>query len=183
MTSPAGKPLLPSPESLEKLTPLSVLRKMPPLPPPAGVNWFAAATIVAPRAATPEIVRPASDTAPGVGPAALPMDAQLAPPSTVLSNPTGGPPAPPKELELPVPATRVLLVASVGSRSSAPIDSEPSVSVSGVQTGSAEVAFVVFQTPPLTAPIHRVAGSTGWATTVCTAPTTGLLTGAGMPSI
>ncbi len=52
-----------------------------------------------------------------------------------------------------MPAIRVWPVPSVGSNSRAPIDSEDSKSVNGVQLGLALVALIVFQMPPLTAPI------------------------------
>ena len=45
-----------------------------------------------------------------------------------------------------------MFVPSVGSNSSAPIESDVSVSVSGVHMGLAAVALVVFQTPPLAPP-------------------------------
>ena len=46
----------------------------------------------------------------------------------------------------------VLNVGSLKSNESAPIDCEVTLSVRGVQFGEAAVAFVVFQTPPLTEP-------------------------------
>ena len=81
----------------------------------------------------------------------------------------------PNELTRPIPATRTVLVATVGSSSSAPMDRPACWSVSGVQVGDAAVALKVRQMPPLTEPTQRMFGSLGWATTVCTAPATSLL--------
>src|SRR5262245_64560409 len=104
---------------------------------------FAAASSVAPRAATPEMFCTRSGWLIGV---------QLSPPSVVRSSPVRGPPLRPKLLYRPIPATSVRLVASVGSNSNAPIESDGRLSVNGVQLGIAAVALLVLQTPPLTAP-------------------------------
>src|SRR4051794_39633510 len=86
---------------------------------------------------------------------ALPTTLQFVPPSVVRITPMRAPPCPPSELVLPMPATSVLLVASVGSNSTLPIDSEPRESVWGVHVGADTVAFVVFHIPPFTIPTYK----------------------------
>src|SRR3954467_6246935 len=108
--------------------------------------------MVFPRGATATISRPVK---------LLFNVVQVAPPSVVFSSPVYEPPSKPSLLKVPTPATSVLLVASVGSNLSAPIESDPCWSVSGVQVGLAAVALVVFQIPPFTAATYTVLGSVG----------------------
>src|SRR6266571_2972586 len=70
--SPAGRPETPSPESLKKETPPSLLRQMPPPVP------CVATTRICPRAARPRTSRPARPA---------PVLVQLAPPSVVRIRP------------------------------------------------------------------------------------------------
>src|SRR5262245_31152539 len=74
-----------------------------------------------------------------------------------------------------MPATSVRLVASVGSNSNAPIESDGKLSLNGVQLGLAAVALFVLQTPLLTPPTYRMFASVGCAATVWIAPTTSSL--------
>src|SRR6266851_2333763 len=74
-----------------------------------------------------------------------------------------------------MPATGVLLVLSVGSSASAPMEAAMPLR-SGVQCGLgglAVLASVVFQMPPLTVPIHIVFGALDRVTIAETAPATG----------
>src|SRR5688572_19267664 len=127
-----------------------------------------------PRAATPEAFLPTSVPPPS-------RRAQVVPPLVVRRRPIRAPPALPKLLDRPIPATSVLPLASVGSNWSAsrPMESEPRASLWAVQTGWAAVALAVRQTPPFTAPRKRMSGLVGCAARALTAPVTGLL---GMPS-
>jgi hypothetical protein len=122
-------------------------------------------TRVLPRAATPETFFPTSTPPPLIA-------VQVAPPLVLRRRPVRAPPVEPKLLNRPMPATSVLRGGSVGSRSRAPIELEAWSSVSRVHLGFCDVAFVIFQTPPLTAPTYRVPAALGWATTVWIAPTT-----------
>src|SRR5215472_13835125 len=128
-----------------------------------------AATMTLPRATTPVTSSPSS------GPA--PRDFQVAPPSTDRRRPVWWLPTLPKLLVSAMPATSVLLVASVGSSVSAPMDTWGPRSSSGTQCGLGGLelnASVVFQTPPLTVPTHKVPGWVGCWTTASMAPATGL---------
>jgi len=117
-----------------------VLRNSPMPPPPQ--SQLAVTTNVEPRAAAPLRLSPSSKTSV--------IGVHEAPPSVVRSNPRNGPQMA-KLLTAPWAATSVWWVGSVGSNSSAPMD-EGMASVSGIHDGSAAVAFVVFQIPPLTLP-------------------------------
>ena len=69
----------------------------------------------------------------------------------------------------PVPAIKVLRVASVGSKARLAIESVACLSVRGVQVVP---PFVVFQIPPPGVPTNKVLTSTGSTTTGPTAPAT-----------
>jgi hypothetical protein len=83
----------------------------------------------------------------------LPKTVQVFPPSVDRITPMSKPPRAAKLLVRALPAMSVCREISVGSNSSAPIESDGRLSVNGVHVGFAAVAFNVLQTPPLTAPM------------------------------
>ena len=130
-----------------------MLRKIPMLPQTKLSARFTAATIVAPRAARPEMFFPISSA----GVSAV----QFVPPLVVRNIPFRAPPSHGKLLNRPKPATSVLCVPSEESSVSAPIESERKSSPIGVHAGLAAVALVVFQTPPFAAPIQTMSAFSG----------------------
>src|SRR6266536_3492734 len=102
-----------------------------------------------------------------------PRGVQWSPPSVVRRMPSSGPPSPENELVVPMPATSVFALGSVGSSATAPIDRLAWKSVSGVHDGELDEAFVVFQTPPFTEPIQITLGSSGFTANELIAPDQG----------
>src|SRR6185295_593223 len=166
--TPVGRPVaVPSPnETWVKVAPPSVERKTPTLVKLKSSAKSTEAIRVLPRTATPEKSFPTSVPPPSIG-------VQRMPPVVLLSRPVRRPPASPKLLQRPIPATSVFRAGSVGSRSSAPIEIDAWSSVVRSQFGFAAVALWVTQMPPFTAPTQRMFGFVGWATTVWIAPTIG----------
>jgi hypothetical protein len=161
LVTPPGSPVAePLPVAIcWKVAPPFVLRQTPMLPNVKASAMFTETTRVLPRAATPEMFLPTSTPPPLIA-------VQVAPPLVVRRRPVRAPPVEPKLLNRPMPATSVLRGGSVGSRSRAPIELEAWSSVRRVHLGFCDVEFVIFQTPPLTAPTYRVPAALGWATTV-----------------
>jgi hypothetical protein len=101
------------PEMKSKSSPPSSLRQMPPLPEPRPLS---AARMTFPRGPTPDKPMPFRS--------AVPRETHVSPPSVVLSSPGSNPRVPRKLLNPPCATTIVWFVASLGSNSIAPIESE-----------------------------------------------------------
>src|SRR6516165_2731773 len=156
---PSGKELDPSPLILVHVSPPLVLRYRPPRPPFWTVETSKTGLIAPPGtlvslvslycvATTEVILSPFSSLS------VPPLTVQVSPPSVVLRIPIALPPC----LELlttPVPAYRVLWLASVGSKTIEVTDSEGMESVSGVQCGNATVVVVTGWSWSLTVGVGR----------------------------
>src|SRR5712692_2590184 len=143
------------------VAPPSVLRKSPPL------VSFAAARIVLPRAATAIMLLPFRLTPDVVEPAMTP---QFIPPSRLNKIPGRGAATPMEPLDVvAIAAYSFWRLWSVGSKATAPTESEPCLSVKGVHVLPPSW---VDQTPPFVAPMYRTLGLTGSGRTAWMAPVT-----------
>src|SRR5688500_6042056 len=163
--SPVGRPD-PAPPGLlirVKVAPPSVLRQMPMLVSRLTSAASTASTMVVPRTAMPARFFVTSVPPPLTR-------VQLLPALVERYRPTRSPSRRPTELRVPTPAHRVRRVASLRSKSRAPIDEVGMMSVKGRHVGLASWSFVVFQTPPLTDPMYSTLRSVGWGRTTWIAP-------------
>ncbi len=136
---------------------------------PGAVPLTTPTRIVLPRGSTADTLSPWSPRV-----AVLPSWVQMAPPFVVFSRPVNGPKLVWMLLVLAMPATRVLLVASVGSNCKAEISSAGYWSVRGVQATGLAVMLLVSQMPPLTPPTKTFLTLPGFTAIASMAPVTGL---------